>query len=163
MKKIICAALIMTAAYTVTAQDPVTYQTTSTNMDYSMQVPATIKTNFQTSYPMNTTVTWLPNGQDWWYATYKNDNNRIVRVYYNTQPWYMMRGESFKASLPVFNTYVPDVVVTNAINTYGNDLYSITRRVSNGNEEVYHVTLIKNGVSEIALMNAQGVVYTNLK
>jgi hypothetical protein len=63
----------------------------------------------------------------------------------------------------VFNTYVPDVVVTNAINTYGNDLYSITRRVSNGNEEVYHVTLIKNGVSEIALMNAQGVVYTNLK
>jgi hypothetical protein len=75
----------------------------------------------------------------------------------------MMRGESFKASLPVFNTYVPDVVVTNAINTYGNDLYSITRRVSNGNEEVYHVTLIKNGVSEIALMNAQGVVYTNLK
>jgi hypothetical protein len=105
----------------------------------------------------------MPMTSDWWYATYKNENNRIVRVYYNTQPWYMMRGESFKASLPVFNTYVPDVVVTNAINTYGNDLYSITRRVSNGNEEVYHVTLIKNGVSEIALMNAQGVVYTNLK
>jgi hypothetical protein len=35
--------------------------------------------------------------------------------------------------------------------------------VSNGNEEVYHVTLIKNGVSEITLMNAQGVVYTDLK
>jgi len=28
---------------------------------------------------------------------------------------------------------------------------------------VYHVTVIKNGVSEITLMNAQGVVYTNVK
>jgi len=159
MKKIICAALIITAAYIVNAQDPVVYSTTvNPNPDYSMQVPVTIKTNFQTSYPMQTTVTWMPNGQDWWYATYKNDNNRIVRVYYNTQPWYMMRGESFKASLPVLNTYVPDAVVTNAINAYGNNLYSITRRLSNGNDEVYHVTIIKNGVSEVTLMNSQGVV-----
>jgi len=164
MKKIICAALILAAAYTVEAQDPVAYSTTANpNVDYSTQVPATIKTNFQTSYPMNTTGTWMPNGQDWWYATYKSDNNRIVRVYYNTQPWYMMRGESFKASLPVLNTYVPDIVITNAINTYGNNLYSITRRLSNGNDEVYHVTVIKNGVSEIALMNGQGVVYTDNK
>lgn len=163
MKKIICAALVLAAAYTVSAQEPVTYSTTSTNVDHSMQVPATIKTNFETSYPMTTTVTWMPNGEDWWYATYKSDNNRIVRVYYNTQPWYMMRGESFKASLPVLNTYVPDVVITNAINTYGNNLYSITRRLSNGNDEVYHVTVIKNGVSEIALMNGQGVVYSDNK
>jgi hypothetical protein len=163
MKKIFCAAVILAAAYTINAQEVVTtYKTTNAEFN-SSQVPVTIKTNFEASYPAATTVTWMPMTSDWWYATYKNENNRIVRVYYNTQPWYMMRGESFKASLPVFNTYVPDVVVTNAINTYGNDLYSITRRVSNGNEEVYHVTLIKNGVSEIALMNAQGVVYTNLK
>jgi len=165
MKKIFCAAIILAAAYTINAQEVVTtttYKTTNPEFN-SAQVPVTIKTNFETSYPTATTVTWMPMTSDWWYATYKNENNRIVRVYYNTQPWYMMRGESFKASLPVLNTYVPDVVITNAINTYGNNLYSITRRVSNGNEEVYHVTLIKNGVSEIALMNAQGVVYTNLK
>src|SRR5512138_3806688 len=100
MKKIICAVLVLAAAYTVGAQEPVTYSTTTTSVDHTMQVPATIKTNFETSYPMTTTVTWMPNGEDWWYATYKSDNNRIVRVYYNTQPWYMMRGESFKASLP---------------------------------------------------------------
>ena len=164
MKKIISAAFIITAAFTAKAQEPVTYSTTaSSNVDHSMHVPATIKTNFQTNYPVNTTVTWMPNGQDWWYATYKTENNRITRVYYNTQPWYMMRGESFKASLPVLNTYVPDVVVTNAINTYGNNLYSITRRLSNGNEEVYHVTTIKDGVSQITLMNGQGVVYTDTK
>lgn len=162
MKKIFGAAIILAVAYTVNAQEVITYKTSS-EFDNSSQVPVIIKTNFDTNYPTAGTVTWVPMTSDWWYATYKTDNNRVVRVYYNTQPWYLMRGESFKASLPVLNTYVPDAVITNAINTYGNDLYSITRRVSNGNDEVYHVTLIKNGVSEIALMNAQGVVYTNSK
>jgi len=162
MKKIFCAAIILAAAYTVSAQEVVIYKTTSNEFDYSSQVPTTIRANFQASYPTATTVTWMPMTNDWWYATYKTDNNRIVRVYYNTQPWYMMRGENFKASLPVLNTYVPDVVITNAINTYGDNLYSITRRVSNGTEDVYHVTIIRNGKSEISLMNGQGVVYTDV-
>src|SRR5436190_22843297 len=99
MKKIFCAAIILVAAYTINAQEVVTtYKTTEFN---GSQVPVTIKTNFEASYPTATTVTWMPMTSDWWYATYKNENNRIVRVYYNTQPWYMMRGESFKASLPV--------------------------------------------------------------
>jgi len=143
MKKIFCAEIILAAAYTVSAQEVMTYKSTTNEVDYSSQVPASIRANFVANNPTTATVTWMPMTSDWWYATYKSDNNRIVRVYYNTQPWYMMRGESFKASLPVLNTYVPDVVITNAINTYGNNLYSITRRVSNGNDEVYHVTVIK--------------------
>lgn len=162
MKKIFFAAVILAAAYTVSAQEVMTYKANSSEFDYTAQVPTTIRENFQASYPTATTVTWMPMTNDWWYATYKTDNNRIVRVYYNTQPWYMMRGESFKASLPVLNTYVPDVVITNAINTYGNNLYSITRRLSTGSDELYHVTVIKNGVSEVTLMNAQGVVYTDM-
>ena len=163
MKKIFCAAIILAAAYTINAQEVVTYKATNTEFDNS-QVPVTIKTNFEASYPTATTVTWVPMTSDWWYATYKTDNNRIVRVYYNTQPWYMMRGESFKASLPVLNTFVPDQVILNAINTYGNNLYSITQRLSTGNEEVYHVTVIRDGRSEVILMNRQGVVvvYTDM-
>jgi len=161
MKKCFLAALIMAAAYTLGAQE-VTNKTTPGEFDYSAQVPATIKTNFQASYPNVTTVTWMPMTNEWWYATYKTDNNRIVRVYYNTQPWYMMRGGGFKASLPVLNTFVPDAVVTNAINTYGDNLYSITRRLPTGTDEMYHVTVIKNGKSEIIVMNAQGVVYNNM-
>lgn len=162
MKKIFCAAMILVAAYTVSAQEVVVYKQTATDFDYTSQVPTTIRTNFQASYPTATTVTWMPMTNDWWYATYKTDSNRIVRVYYSTQPWYMMRGESFKASLPVRNTFVPELVITNAINTYGNNLYSITKRLSTGNEESYHVTVIKNGVSEVIVMNGQGVVYTDL-
>ena len=162
MKKIFCAAIILAAAYTVSAQEVIVNKTSSTEVDYSTQVPVTVRTNFQASYPTATTVTWMPVNSDWWYATYKTDNNRIVRVYYNTEPWHMMRGNGYTTSLPVFNTYVPDAVVTNPINTYGNNLYSITRRNSTGGEELYHVTIIKNGVSEVALMNGQGVVYTEI-
>jgi len=163
MKKIFFAAMILAATFTVSAQEVVAYKSTTNDFGYSPQVPAVIRANFQASYPTVTTATWMPATNDWWYATYK-DNNRIVRVYYNTQPWYMMRGESFKASLPVLNTFVPDQVILNAINTYGNDLYSITQRLSIGNEEVYHVTVIKNGISEVISMNRQGVVvvYTDL-
>ena len=163
MKKIFCAAMILAATFTVSAQEVVAYKSTTNDLDYSSQVPTIIRENFKTSYPTVTTATWMAVNNDWWYATYK-ENNRIVRVYYNTQPWYMMRGESFLASLPVLNTFVPDVVITNAINTYGNDLYSITKKMSTGNEESYHVTVIKNGVSEVILMNRLGVVvaYTDL-
>ena len=163
MKKIFFAAMILAATFTVSAQEVVAYKSTTNDLDNSSQVPTTIRTNFQASYPTATTVTWMPMTDDWWYATYKTDNNRIVRVYYSTQPWYMMRGESFKASLPVLNTFVSELVITNAINTYGNNLYSITKRLSTGNEESYHITVIKNGVSEIIVMNGQGVVvYTDI-
>ena len=157
MKKIFCSAMVLAATFTVSAQEVVAYKSTSNDVDHSPQVPTVIRANFQASYPAVTAVTWMPVTNDWWYATYK-DNNRIVRVYYNTQPWYMMRGESFKASLPVLNTFVPDQVILNAINSYGNNLYSITQRLSAGNEESYHVTVIKNGLSEVILMNRLGVV-----
>jgi len=157
MKKIFFAAMILAATYMVSAQEVVVYKATPGNPDHSSQVPIVIRENFQASYPTVTTATWMPVTNDWWYASYK-ENNRIVRVYYNTQPWYMMRGESFKASLPVLNTFVPDQVILNAINTYGNDLYSITKKLSAGNEESYHVTVIRNGISEVILMNRQGVV-----
>lgn len=161
MKKIFCAAMILAATYTISAQGVVVYNTTTNDYNYSSKIPITFLTNFQTSYPTVTEVTWMPVTNDWWYATYKTDNNRIVRVYYNTQPWYMMRGGSFMASLPVLNTYVPEQVIISAINTYGNSLYSITQRLSAGNEELYHVTVIKNGVSDIILMNEQGIVTKN--
>lgn len=158
MKRIFLAAFTLAAAYTVNAQELMVTKTNSSEFSYTTQVPASIRANFEASNPSTTNVVWLPMGTDWWYATYKTDNNRIMRVYYNTEPWHLMRNNGFKASLPVFNTYVPDLIVTNAINSYGNNLYSITRRNSTGTEEVYHVTVIKNGVSEIVMMNGQGVV-----
>jgi hypothetical protein len=160
MKKFFIAIVVLATAFSVSAQE-LMVQKTNSDFDYTTQVPVSIKTHFQTDNPTVSNVVWLPMGTDWWYATYKTDNNRIMKVYYNTEPWHLMRNNGFKASLPVFNTYVPDMVVANAINSFGTNLYSITRRMPNGNEEMYHVTVIKNGVSEIVVMNGQGVVYND--
>jgi len=51
MKKIFCAAIILAATYTVSAQEVVVYKTITNDPDHSSQVPTVIRTNFQTSYP----------------------------------------------------------------------------------------------------------------
>ena len=158
MKKIFLSAIMLAAAYTLCAQQSKTYQATDMN---TYQVPPTIQTNFQVTYPGTAQVTWRPMN-DWWYATYKDDNNRIIQVYYNTQEYYMIRNESFKVSLPVLNTFVPEDVITNAISSYGNDLYSITAlKADTSNNMMYHVTLIKNGTAETTMMNAASVAYNS--
>ena len=108
MKKIFLAAIIVAAACSVSAQEPVVYKTVSVNdANYIYQVPVTIRTNFQMANPTVTQVTWMP-VNDWWYASYENEDNRLTRVYYNTQPYYLEpnRDASFKVALPVLNTYV---------------------------------------------------------
>ena len=168
MKKILCAVIALATAYTLSAQQPVAYtSTTTTTVDYTSQVPVMIRTNFQTVNPTVTQVTWMPQSTDFWYASYVNSDNRMTRVYYNTQPWYMYepsRNEGFKVSLPVLNTFVPEDVITSAIRTYGNDLFSITaRKPAEDGSQSYHVTLIKNGVSEIVLMDGDNMAASDLK
>src|SRR6185503_17802766 len=149
MKKLFLSAMMLAGAYALCAQQVPTYQAT----DVTYQVPVVIKTNFQVTYPTATTVTWQPMN-DWWYATYKDDNNRLVSIYYNTQPYYLIRNETFKVALPVLNTLVPEDVITNAINKYGNSLYSITAMKPAGSAEMnYQVTLIQNGMTETVMMN----------
>ena len=160
MKKIFCAAIMLAAAYTLGAQEPAAFTTTSTTtVNYTSQVPMVISTNFQTSNPTVTQVTWMPMTTDFWYASYVNSDNRMTRVYYNTQPWYMYepsRNEGFKVALPVLNTYVPEDVITAAIKTYGNDLFSITAKKPEADgTQSYFVTLIKNAESEIVEMNGE--------
>ena len=162
--KIVLAVLMLVISYTLVAQEPTkttTTTTTSITVDNNTQVPASIRTNFQMSYPNVTEVKWMP-VNDWWYASFKNEENRMVRVYYNTQPYYLERDESFRLSLPVLNTFVPDDVILAAINTYGNDLYSITTTKPGENGQMYHVTLIKNGVSEIVMLNSNAVASSDV-
>jgi hypothetical protein len=157
MKKFFLSAMMLAGAYALCAQQVPTYQAT----DITYQVPVTIKTNFQVSYPAATTVTWQPMN-DWWYATYKDENNRLVSVYYNTQPYYLIRNETFKVALPVLNTLVPEDVITNAINKYGNNLYSITALKTSGSTDMmYQVTLVQNGTAETVMMNGTSVAYNS--
>ena len=158
MKKIFCAIIMLGAVYTLSAQQPVVYTTTSlTTVDYTNQVPVVIRTNFQTANPAVTEVRWMPMGTEWWGVSYVTTDNRINRVYYNTQPWYMEPGRdvNFKVALPVLNTYVPEDVITSAIRIYGNDLVGITARKPDASgTQSYFVTLVRNGVFQIEELNS---------
>jgi len=161
MKKCFLAAIMLAGAYTLSAQQVASYQTTNDATEVNYVVPVPIKANFETTYPGISQVTWQPMNA-WWYATYKDENNKLVRVYYNTQPYYLIRNETSKVALPVINTFVPDDVITNAVNNYGHNLYSITAVRSGNSEDVYYVTLIKDGKSEITTMNGTAVAYNKI-
>jgi hypothetical protein len=124
MKKIIFAVMLLVAGYSLCAQEAVVYKSGPTNSNSTYKTPEPIQVNFQTYYPEATMVTWEPNGE-WWRATYKGDN-RITHVYYSSTPYYLEHPVNYKVTLPVTNTFVPDRVITAAINSYGDNLYSIT-------------------------------------
>ncbi|MFI5129374.1 MAG: hypothetical protein ACHQFX_05255 [Chitinophagales bacterium] len=159
MKKIFLSAVMLASVYALCAQEVTVYRATDVN---TYSVPVVIQTNFQKAYPTATQVTWQPMSSDWWYATYK-ENNRLTIVYYNTQPYYLIRDENYKMSLPVLNTFVPEDVITNAVNTYGANLYSITATKPDASGNVmYQVTVIKDGTAETSTMNGAGVASNNL-
>jgi hypothetical protein len=156
MKKIFLSVIMAASVYALSAQEVTVYRATDVNTTYT--VPVIIQSNFQAAYPTATQVTWQPMSSDWWYATYK-DNNRLTVVYYNTQPYYLIRNESYKISLPVLNTFVPDNVISNAVNTYGPNLYSITALKPDATGNVsYQVAVIKNGTMETTTMNGSVAV-----
>src|SRR6185436_4042154 len=159
MKKMILGIMLMITTLSLYAQDPVMVKTTATtNKGYS--VPDPIRVSFETSYPDAVWVTWEPAGE-WWRATYKGDR-KMNQVYYSTVVYYFADPTVFySVALPVINNYVPDAVVTSAINLYGSKLYSITQAKGNADAEIYQVRLLDKGVAQTAWMNASGTVLTD--
>ncbi len=157
MKKISLAVILLTAVYIVNAQTPIIEKSAATK-----DPPASISSSFAATHRDVTVMSWEAMN-DWWCAIYKNDSNRLIHVYYNTQPWYLERNDNFMEALPVINTFVPEDVITSAINNYGTDLYGITalKTADNNNELTYQVCLVKNGVSDRVLMNTKAVAFSN--
>lgn len=163
MKKIILAIVVLAAGYALNAQVTVAYKVQTTGSDKTYIVPELIRPGFQTSYPDATMVTWQTTTV-WWSATDKVENNRIIHTYNSTQPYYLEKGRdvNYIVALPVINTYVPESVITAAINSYGATLYSITKIKATNNDEVYQVGLMENGTAKTVWMNSESVVYTDI-
>lgn len=140
MKKIIFAAIIAAASYSLSAQ-VVVYRLESTGTDRAYSVPEYIRVNFQSTYPAVITVNWEPvvsivdPSTTLWRASYR-ENNRLTQVYYNAN------GVSHRVSLPVISTFVPEEVVTAAMDKYGSSLYSITMMKPIGDIEIYQLRLL---------------------
>jgi len=161
MKKTILVIMVLASGYALSAQVAVVYTIppAGSNNNYIVSEPE--RTNFLTTHPGVTLATWEPmNG--WWYSTYKEDNNRITYLYYSTQPYYQLPGRdvNYKVALPVMNTYIPESVITAAINSYGASLYSITAIKAANNDVAYQVSLMENGIARTVWMNPGSTVFT---
>lgn len=184
MKKILSGVLLMAACYTSIAQvvtpKDTTYTVQSVSVNQGYYVPENIRMNFETTYPMvYMNSTWEPVYDFWavpvttvststelgpvyvsnnnntalWRARYTN-NNRLTDVYYTGN------GSSYLVARPVLVTYVPEEVITAALNQYGSNLYSITALKPVGMLEVYQVNLLDNGTPRVIYMDPMGIDMT---
>jgi hypothetical protein len=161
MKKGIIALLVLATGYAVSAQEVIMQKQTSSGTYNAFSIPEQIRVEHHLLYGDPALATWYPM-TDMWVATPTTMNNRITHVYYTTEPWYLVdvpdrSAVGFSVTLPVINTFVPEEVITSAINKYGNSIYSITQLKTTGNVESYQVGLIENGTLRTVSMDANGL------
>lgn len=156
MKRIFLALTLVAACYAASAQVKVyRLESVGENEAYVANVPTYIRTSFETTYPGMTYVVWTPN-EELWRATYL-DNNRVSHVYYTSN------GDSYRTSLPVLMTYVPEEIVKDAIDKYGTALYSITRMKGSDGGDLYQVGLLDNTMQGYVIINAEGNEVSEIK
>ncbi|HEY0057588.1 MAG TPA: hypothetical protein VGB56_00550, partial [Flavisolibacter sp.] len=115
--------------------------------------PTYIQYSFTQSYPTATNVTWHQ-ATDWYRASYMV-NGRNMNVYYGPN------GSSYAVALPVIQSYVPEDVISRAMSTHGQNLYSITGVKTAEGQDAYHVTLIENGQTRSEWVGADGSTIAN--
>jgi hypothetical protein len=149
----------MVAGFAAIAQDEVIMKQQSSGTYNALSIPPTIRMNYETLYGDPSVVTWEPM-TDYWTTSHLGSNNRMIHLYYPTEPWYLVdvpdRDYSYQVALPVMNTYVPESVITAAINKHGNNLYSITKLVGQGGHETYQIGVISNGTLTSHTMDEMG-------
>ena len=151
---------------TNTSTDPM-YNTTTTANYNAFGVPNYVQMNFQTQYPAVTNLTWTSPTADFYHGYYSDNAGRYTHVYYSTDPYYNVqyypeRIVSYKVSLPVIQTFVPDAVVTTASNLYKHNLYDIAAMKGNNEQEIYVVRVFDNGELKSMWMDANGTGVTDM-
>ncbi len=116
---------------------------------YMVSVPSSVQGNFQKAYPTAANVTWQQSG-DWYRAKYV-ENGKIMQASYREDGKAMT-----SVSSPILRTYVPEEIISKAINMYGVNVYAIARSKGTEGADVYNVTVIENGVSKTEWMKEDG-------
>jgi hypothetical protein len=154
MKKTFLAMLLAGSSLAVFAQtDSVKVQTDMTNPNttgsmttnssynaystYTATLPTGMETYVMRDYPAATGIRWQQSG-DWWHGYYVNAG-MPVHLFYNE------RGQTFTAALPVHQSYVPDAVISKAIDLYGPVMYDINHIKGTSGQDVYLVRILENG------------------
>ena len=138
------------------------YNNTSTSNYSAYGIPTYVQQNFQTNNPSASSVMWDRPTSDWYHGYYLNSNGRYTNVYYSTDPYYNSsyypeRVVGYTVALPVLQTYVPDAVITNALNQYKQQVYDITAMKSNHHDtSMYLVRILDNGELKNVYMDESG-------
>jgi hypothetical protein len=112
--------------------------------------PVYVNSYIMRDYPAATNLHWRVDNNDWWHAYYVDANNMPMHVYYNTG------GNTYTVSLPVKQSWVPDAVVTKAVQLYGPVLYDINMIKGTNRQDVYAVRILENGVASTVWMDENG-------
>lgn len=102
-------------------------------------VPYNVQTNYGKDYSAaaSGSGTWNQYG-DWYYTTYRN-NGRYSQIMYD------QRGNGYSIALPVLTTYVPENIVTMALQKYGSSLYSITMLKAADGKDAFQINVLNRG------------------
>ncbi|GAB4091450.1 hypothetical protein [Flaviaesturariibacter terrae] len=111
-------------------------------------VPGNLNSSFQRDYPTAFSPTWQQSG-DWYRASF-NNMNRNMMVYYAPN------GNSYSVALPVLNGYIPEEVITKALSTYGNNLYSISRVKAANGQDAFQINTIDGGIARTEFIGEDG-------
>lgn len=178
MKKIILSAIFAAGSFALFAQDKTNqannttthttnqaYNATSTATYNAYGVPDYVQWDFQTDYP-GYDIQWMQGTTDWYHGYFMN-NNRYTHTYYSTDPYYNVRYyperiTGYTVSLPVLQTYVPDEVVSVALNMHKQNLYDITAMKGADKQDMYMVRVMENGQLRTLYMDAQGTAMTHI-
>lgn len=114
----------------------------------ALNVPSSTQYYLLRDYPMATNTTWETSGE--WYRANVINNNRNMQVYYAPN------GNSYTVALPVIQSWVPEEVVTSALNMYGSNIYSVNKIKGASGQDLYQVTLLENGMSRMEYLNPDG-------
>jgi hypothetical protein len=102
-------------------------------------LPANVQTRFGQDYPTgaNNQYKWNQYGE--WYHSHYMNNGRLTQYFYDS------RGSGYSLALPKLQTYVPENIVTSALNKYGSNLYSISTVKTNTGNDTYMIGLLNRG------------------
>ena len=146
---------------------PSTQMSTTTTTNYNAYaVPNYVQMNVQAQHPSASNLVWDRSTADWYHGYYSDAKGRYTHVYYSTDPYYNVqyypeRITGYIVSLPVLQTWVPDEVVTTALNQYKHSLYDIAAMKGNNNTDMYVVHVLDNGELKSMYMDASGTAVTD--
>jgi len=119
-------------------------------------LPANVQTRFGQDFPAgaNNQYSWNQYGD--WFHTHYISGGRLWQYFYS------QRGDGYALVLPVIQTYVPENIISSAIQKYGSSLYSIAMVKTNNGNNAYQIGLLQGGQMNMQYLDENGATVADV-